>query len=224
MITVLSQSIKQHPLGPMLSGGEMTHGKVIGLGLSPVDLVVVPGLAKEILAREKNGSIGSRKRWLLAAISVWMPFPAFASDYYNQKWFDYPDLGTAPRITVGCAHEACTKIPETHGFRIEWHQHCVCTNPTQRTDLLRRDVRVIVSGPDTADQSVRNALVGYAGGCVAAAIAASTAGPQVVASPAGFFASFKACIAAISVSGIVGSILNQFDIRFDTSGSHWSPL
>ncbi len=151
-------------------------------------------------------------------------YPSHAENYYNQNWFDYPDIGTLPRITMGCAHQACTNIPETHGFSIRWVLHCGCTNPTQRTDLLRRDVRVVVSGPDTADQAVRNTLEGYAAACVGTAIAASTAGPQVVASPGGFFAAFKGCVTAISVSGVVGGILNQFDIHFDTSGTHWSPL
>jgi hypothetical protein len=150
--------------------------------------------------------------------------PVDAAEYYNQKWFDYPDIGTAPRTTSACAHEACTDIPEFHGPRVEMKRHCVCTNPIVHVELLRRDVRVVVSGPDTADQAVRNALLGYAAGCVATATVAATAGPQIVASPAGFYASFKACIAAISVSGVVGSILNQFDIHLNTSDSHWSPI
>jgi hypothetical protein len=160
----------------------------------------------------------------LAATLVCISLPLRAAEYYNQKWFDYPDIGTAPRVTIGCAHEACTDIPEFHGFKVEMHSHCACTNPTQKTELLRKDVRVVVSGPDTSDQAVKNALEGYAAGCVATAIAASTAGPQVVASPAGFFAAFKACVAAISVSGVVGSLLNQLDIHLNTSDSHWSPL
>jgi len=163
-------------------------------------------------------------RAIFSAGLALLSFPALSDEYYNQKWFDYPDVGAAPRITTGCAHQACTDIPEVSGFRVKMVQHCVCTNPTARTDLLRRDVRVVISGPNTADQALKSALEGYAAGCVVTAIAASTAGPQVVASPAGFFASFKACIAAISVSGIAGSILNQFDIRFDTSATHWSPL
>jgi hypothetical protein len=158
--------------------------------------------------------------FLLTLFSI----PAEAENYYNQKWFDVPDLGTAPRVTTGCAHEACTDVPEVHGVEVKMGRQCVCTNPTVKTDLLRRDVRVVVSGPNTADAAVKNALAGYAAGCVATAIAASTAGPQVIASPAGFYASFKACIAAISVSGVAGSILNQFDIHLNTSDTHWSPL
>jgi hypothetical protein len=103
-------------------------------------------------------------------------------------------------------------------------EQCICTNPIVEVEVLRLDARVVVSGPDTADQAVRDALLGYAAGCVAGAIAASTAGPQVVASPAGFYASFKGCILAVSASGIAGGILNQFDIHLDTSDSHWSPL
>lgn len=166
-------------------------------------------------------------RWLpiIPALFVFSQ-AAQADNYYYKKWFDIPDIGTTPRVTVGCAHKICTKIPVSHGMtRLPtMEQQCLCTNPTVKTDLLRRDVYVVVSGPHTADQAVRNALEGYAAGCVAGAIASSTAGPQVIASPAGFFAAFKACIIAISVSGIAGSIMNQFDIHFNTSQTHWSPL
>jgi hypothetical protein len=168
-----------------------------------------------------------RFRLLFTTISLLLYFicQASAKDYYNRKWFDYPDPLTAPRVTqTGCGKQACTKIPEFRGIKVTFKMQCACINPLFRTDLLRHDVVVVVSGPDTADKAVENALVGYAAGCVVTAIAASTAGPQVVASPAGFFAAFKGCVAALSVSGVAGSILNQFDIRFDTSQSHWSPL
>src|SRR5436190_17610344 len=121
---------------------------------------------------------------LTATMFVLISLPAQALNYYNEKWFDYPDI-TPPRTTTTCAHEACTDIPEIHGFEVRMVRHCVCTNPIVKAELLRRDVRVVVSGPDTADEAVKKALVGYAAGCVATALAASTAGPQIVASPAG---------------------------------------
>jgi hypothetical protein len=99
----------------------------------------------------------------LAATLVRISFPLQAAEYYNQRWFDYPDIGTAPRVTIGCAHEACTDIPEFHGFKVEMHSHCVCTNPTQKTELLRKDVRVVVSGPDTSDQAVKECARGICG-------------------------------------------------------------
>src|SRR5262249_38551245 len=143
-------------------------------------------------------------RALLTATLLLICLPVHAADYYNQKWFDYPDPGTLPRTTTTCAHEACTDIPEFHGFHVSMVRHCICTNPIVHAELLRKDVKVVVSGPDSPDAAVRNALMGYAAGCVAAAIAASTAGPQIVASPAGFFASFKACILGLSVAGVAG--------------------
>jgi hypothetical protein len=161
---------------------------------------------------------------LIAMMFALISLPVQAANYYDEKWFDYPDLETAPRTTSECANEACTDIPEFNGLEIEMTEQCICINPIITVELLRRDVRVVVSGPDTSDQAVMDAVKGYAAGCVATAIVASTAGPQVVASPAGFYASFKACIAAVSVSGIAGGILNQFDIHLDTSDSHWSPL
>jgi hypothetical protein len=159
---------------------------------------------------------------LLLAILSW---PVQAKEYYNKKWFDVPDLGTAPKITqTGCGKQACTKLPEVHGIKVSFKMKCACINPLMKTELLRKDVRVVVNGPDTADKAVEDAVVGYVAGCVVAATAASTAGPQIIASPAGFFAAFKACIATLSVSGVAGGILNQVDIHFDTSQTHWSPL
>jgi hypothetical protein len=161
---------------------------------------------------------------LTAIVFVLISLPVQAADYYNQKWFDYPDVGTVPRTTSTCAHEACTDIPEFHGLHVDMIRHCVCTNPIIKVELLRRDVYVVVTGPDAPDQAVKNALAGYAAGCVATALAASTAGPQVVASPAGFYAAFQACITSISAAGIAGGILNQFNIHLNTSDTHWSPL
>lgn len=161
-----------------------------------------------------------------AATMTLISKPARAEDYYNQKWFDYPDPFTAPKLTqVGCGKQACTKIPEWHGIgHVEMKEHCACINPEMKAELLRHDVYVIVSGPQTADDAVKKALEGYAAGCAATAIAAATAGPQVVAAPAGFFGAFQACIAGLSVAGVAGGILNQFNIHFDTHNTHWSPL
>ena len=161
----------------------------------------------------------------LSSISVFLASPASAEDYYNQKWFDYPDPFTAPRVTqTGCGKQACTDIPEFHGLKIEMHQQCMCISPNISTELLRHDVRVVVAGPSANADTVKKAVEGYVAGCVVTAIAASTAGPQVVASPAGFFATFKGCVAALSLSGTVGAILNQVNIHIDTNETHWAPL
>ena len=76
---------------------------------------------------------------------VLVGLPVHAAEYYNQKWFDYPDIGTAPRLTTGCAHEACTDVPEVYGFppQVRMNRQCICTNSTVRTEVLRRDVRVV---------------------------------------------------------------------------------
>ncbi len=152
-------------------------------------------------------------------------FSARADDYYNQKWFDYPDPLTVPRVTqTGCGKQACTDIPEFHGFHVEMVSHCVCINPLMKTELLRRDVRVMVTGPKANDDTVKKAIEGYVAGCVTTAIAASTAGPQVVASPAGFYGAFHACLTTISAAGIAGGILNQINIHIDNNDTHWAPL
>jgi hypothetical protein len=153
-----------------------------------------------------------------------LPTSVQADIYYQQKWFDYPEYGTPPRITNDCAKKACTNVPVTHGWHIRMENRCTCINPIVKTDLLRRDVVVTVSGPSSPNEAVRRAAVGYAAGCVATAAASSTVGPQVVVSPGGFFAAFKACIAAVSVSGIVGGILNQFQISINADSTHWAPI
>lgn len=160
-----------------------------------------------------------------ALLVVFASLPAQAADYYNQKWFDFPDVGTLPKLTAaGCGKNACTKVPEFRGIQVTFRMQCKCINPLFKTELLRRDVRIIVSGPDTANQAVQKALVGYATGCVVTAIAASTAGPQVVASPGGFFAAFEGCISGLSAAGVAGGLINQLHVRLDTSQTHWSPL
>jgi hypothetical protein len=161
---------------------------------------------------------------LVAIVVVLITLPAQAANYYDQKWFDYPDPATLPRTTSECAKQACTDIPEFSGLNVTMVTHCVCVNPIVKVELLRRDVRVIVSGPDTSDDAVKKAVVGYATGCVVGAIGGSTAGPQIVASPGEFFALFKACITAISATGMAGSIINQFNIHLNTTQTHWSPL
>jgi hypothetical protein len=168
---------------------------------------------------------GTQMRTLLIAMMFSLiSLPVQAANYYDEKWFDYPDPWTEPYLNEECANEACTDIPEFNGLEIEWTEECICTNPIFTWEVLRRDVRVVVSGPDTPDQAVIDAVKGYAAACVTAAIAASLASPQVVAAPAAFYASFKACILALNVAGIAGAIVNQFDIHLDTSNSHWSPL
>jgi hypothetical protein len=148
-----------------------------------------------------------------------------ATDYYNQKWFDYPDPFTVPKVEqTGCGKQACTKIPEFHGIKVTFKEQCACINPLMKTELLRHDVNVTVTGPESADDAVKKAVEGYVAGCVATAIAASTAGPQVIASPAGFFGAFQACISAISAAGVAGGILNQVNIHLDTNSTHWAPL
>jgi len=153
---------------------------------------------------------------------------ADAADYYRQKWFDYPDPFTAPQVKTqtGCAH-----------WIKPWTGAKICTNPTHfqvTVALLRRDVVFVVSGPDTPDQAVQRAVAGYAAGCAATAIAAAEAAAAATPSPeptarigatgAVLYSSFTGCISAISVAGVVGSIVGQLHINIDTSGSHWSPV
>lgn len=165
---------------------------------------------------------------LLYALSICLAFAPMveARDYYNKKWFDYPDPLTAPKIANGCAHWAITKSVSCHWLKCHSTDAKICTNPTHvQVALLRKDVYVIVSGPDTLDKAVVNAVEGDVTGCVLVALAAAgSPSPTTVGAPAVFFASFKGCILSLTVSGAAGAILKQVDIHVDASHSHWSPV
>jgi hypothetical protein len=170
---------------------------------------------------------------LSIAVGVLASSKAMSRDYYNEQWFEYPDPLTAPRITVGCAHEACTKVPVTHGLKISMEQRCVCTNPTQRTELLRKSVRFVVSGPDTGEEAARRAIEGIAAGCAVSAIttakvtAAAAPSPEpaarIGAATGALLTSFKACILGVSASGVAGAIVRQLSIGIRTE-DHWARL
>src|SRR5262249_11910361 len=99
----------------------------------------------------------------------------------------------------------------------------VCVNPTHvQVALLRRDIRAVVTGPDSADEAVRKTVEGYILGCLAAALA--TAGASTPFAAATFFGAFKTCILAITAEGAVGAVLKQLDLKVDTSQTHWAPV
>jgi len=148
----------------------------------------------------------------IVTICLIVASPVAAEDYYNAKWFDYPD-GATRTVDGGCGQ----------WISVFGADQCIAPNaPT--VEMERRDVVVKVSGPNSPDEAVRQALIGYAVGCVATAVAGSTAGPQVVAAPAGFFGIFQGCITALSVGGVAGGIIDQLQISVDDSSTHWSPL
>jgi hypothetical protein len=156
-------------------------------------------------------------------VAFQLPAPVFAGVYANKKLFDIPT--GAAKFQDSCAKWAVYKVPKCHGLKCRGETVRTCIAPTHiKVALETRDVAVVITGPDNVDQSVQKAVVGYATGCLATALVASAGGPQLVAAPATFFATFEACIASISVGGTVGAVLRQVNIHFDTSQTHWSPL
>lgn len=160
---------------------------------------------------------------LLAIFSI-HPRPAISAEYINKKLFDFPDPAP-PKMENSCAKWATFTTVKCHGLKCGRDTAKVCVNPTHITvALLRRDVRAVVTGPDKIDQGVRNAVEGYVLGCIAAALVASGAGPQVAAAPGTFLAAFKTCVLAISAEGAVGAVLKQINMRIDATQTHWSPV
>lgn len=173
------------------------------------------------------------KSCVLAAVMIsTMPTMASAADYYNHKWFDFPDGATVPKVESRCAHWASGSAFKCSGFKCHHTTWKVCTNPTHViVALLRRDVVFVVSGPASPTEAVKKAVVGYAAGCAAVAItAAEAAGAgtsetlvgELPAAAAALPTAFQACIVGVSVPGIAAGIVHQLNISIDTSGSHWS--
>ncbi len=170
----------------------------------------------------------SLRHLLLTLAFVGTSGAAHADEYYRNKWFDYPDPLTKPKLETrtGCAH-----------WVKPWRGSKICTNPTHfqvQVALLRKDVVFVVSGPASLDQAIHRAVEGYAAGCAATAIAAAEGAAAAVPSPEPsariaaasgvLVTSFSGCISAISGAGIAGGIIAQSHIGIDASGSHWSPL
>jgi hypothetical protein len=101
-----------------------------------------------------------------------------------------------------------------------------------KTELLRKEVWFTVSGPDTADQAVVNAVEGIAAGCAATAIAACSAaiagtsytGPGAIGACSGaLLSTFKVCILGIKAEAVVGAIVKELNINITTT-DNWAPL
>ena len=159
---------------------------------------------------------------------------ANGADYYNRKWFDYPDPVTLPRVQNGCAHWASGSSMQCKFLKCHHTTWKVCTNPTHIVvSLLRKDVVFVVSGPSSPSEAVEKAVAGYAATCAATAIAAAqiagaasstTMVGEVPAAAAALPTAFETCVSAVSVAGAAGGIVHLLDIHIDTSGNHWSPI
>lgn len=162
-----------------------------------------------------------------------MPHDASAAEYWRHKWFDFPNpLNT--RVHTECAKWTTISVPcPTLKEPLRTCPANQCVGHTVRTEVERIDVVFVAAGPDSAEDAARNAIIGYVVGCGATAMAAANTAAAATPSPepasrvaAGYaaaVASFKACVAAITASGVVGAILKQVDLKVENP-KHWSPL
>ena len=167
-----------------------------------------------------------------------LPSLARAADYYDHKWFDFPDPDPlTAQWKVGCAKEFHHNIPDGfHHWRVHYKYVKYCPLPTHiKVAVLRHDVVFVVSGPSSPSEAVTNAVSEYALACVGVATSAAytaaggagsaTVGVGVVpAAMAAGETAFALCAASVSATGIVGAIVKQLQFGIDTSGTHMSPV
>lgn len=161
---------------------------------------------------------------------------ASAGDYLREKWFDYPYPTTAPKVTVRCV---CVREGSMDAPCPTWDKPLrMCTKTAYvghayETELLRVEPTFVVSGPESAEQGVWEAVQAIVAVCTAKAIAgakktaAATSSPKPaarigvgLATGVGFF---KACILAADTTSAAAGILNQLEFKID-SPTHWARL
>jgi hypothetical protein len=161
--------------------------------------------------------------------------PADAANYYSQKLFDFPDGKTSTQ-GGGCIHHR--DVPSVTCSGTSWrHPVPTCHHVTgsvcdqwaaPHLVLERRDVILVVSGPNNVAEGIQRAVEGYVAGCVAVGMTAAASSLGAVATapaaPGAFWGGFQGCMSAISVSGTVGAVLHQLSMKLDTSQTHWAPL
>lgn len=159
---------------------------------------------------------------------------AVAGDYIREKWFDYPDPTTAPKVTVRCVKEALTDVPcPTLGKPLRMCIKSACVGHAYETELLRVEPTFVVTGPESGEEGVKKAVQAIVAVCTAKAIAgakgtaAATPSPEPTARVGAGLATvitfFKACIAEANATAVVAGILNQLEFRIDTP-THWAKL
>lgn len=159
---------------------------------------------------------------------------ASAADYVRDKWFEYPDPTTAPKVTARCVKEASTDVPcPTSEKPLRMCTKTACVGHAYETELLRVEPTFVVSGPESGDEAVRNAVQAIVAVCTAKAIsgakgaAAATPSPEPAARIGAGLATgvgfFKACIVAADTTAVVAGILNQLEFKIETP-THWAKL
>ena len=79
-----------------------------------------------------------RKLSLVLVVGLLASQSAVAGDYLREKWFDYPDPTTAPKVTVRCVKEASTDVPcPTWDKPLRMCTKSACVGHAYETELLR---------------------------------------------------------------------------------------
>lgn len=160
---------------------------------------------------------------------------AHAGEYFREKWFDYPDPTSAPKVTARCVQYGSAHVP-CPIFPSDMTRMCLksaCTGHAYDTELLRVSPTFVVSGPDTAEAAVKNAVEAIVAVCAAQAVAGAKAAGAATPSPepasriaaaisTGVIA-FKVCVGTASATTVVAGIVNQLEFKLETP-THWAKL
>lgn len=175
-----------------------------------------------------------RKLSLVLVVGLLASTSAVAGDYLREKWFEYPDPTTAPKVTVRCVKEASTDVPcPTLDKPLRMCTKSACVGHAYETELLRVEPTFVVTGPESGEEGVKKAVQAIVAVCSAKAIAGAKGAAATTPSPepaarvgAGLVTGitfFKACIDAADATAVVAGILSQFEFRIDTP-THWAKL
>lgn len=157
-----------------------------------------------------------------------------AEEYFRESWFDYPDPTTAPRLTVRCVKEGSADFPcPTWDKPFRMCTKSACIGHAYDTDVLRVNPTFVVSGPDSGENAVRQAVQAVVAVCSAKAIASAKGAAATAPSPeplarvgAGLATGvlfFKACLASTEVAAVAAGVISQLEFRIDTP-THWAKL
>lgn len=174
------------------------------------------------------------KRILLAFVLTVVASTAWAEDYYRSKWFEFPDPLTKPKVTATCVKKAKYNVPcPTWKKPGRMCPREDCVGHAYKTELLRKEVIFVVSGPPSHSEAVKRIVIGYATGCAYKAVTAGkTAGAaapspepaaRIAAALGTTIATFKACLAAFSGATVAAGIINSLSIKIETP-SHWARI
>jgi len=159
---------------------------------------------------------------------------AGAADYWKGTLMEFPDPTTIPKVTTSCVSNATANYPcPSWKYPGKTCTAKSCNGWATKTEALRVKVIFKASGPDSAEQAIKDTVTGYVAGCGALAMTSAKAAASATPSPeptariaAGWVAaeaSFYGCITAFSASGVAGSIVKQVKLKM-LKPTHWARL